>query len=216
MKDKLFQFGDALAIILFAGYFLTQSKKSTLVGVPSATAATTSAVTVTATVGTSISCSTDNSSTAFGTLTTGSITTSTPTASTTMSCNIGNGCTLYINDVGNGANGGLATTSPAYLIPSPNAAYNATATLVAATEGYGVIGTTTAVGSGGALGIAARYLQDFAGNTVGGLTVSTLTLASSTVAVSNREVVVKHKAAISGTTQAASYTDTITYTCLSN
>lgn len=175
-----------------------------------------STVTVSATVASSVSCNTDVSSTAFGTLTSGSISTSTPTASTTLSCNVGLGCTLSINDAGNGVNGGLSTSSPAYLIPSPNAAFNATATLVAGTEGYGIIATTSAAGSGGTLGIAARYLQTFTGNTVGGLSTSTLTLASSTAAVSGREVLVRHKAAISGTTQAADYTDTITYSCTSN
>lgn len=175
-----------------------------------------STVTVSATVASSVTCSTDITSTAFGTLTSTAITTSTATASTTLSCNVGLGCTLSINDAGNAVNGGLSTSSPAYLIPSPNAAFSATATLVAATEGYGIIGTTTAAGSGGTLGVAARYLQTFTGNTVGGLTTSTLTLVSSTAAVSGREVLVRHKAAISGTTQAASYTDTITYSCTSN
>lgn len=173
-------------------------------------------VTVSATVGSSITCATDNTSTSFGTLTSGAITTSTLNASTTMSCNVGTGCTLSINDAGNTVNGGLSTSSPAYLIPSPNGAFAASATLVAGTEGYGVMATTTAVGSGGTLGIATRYLQTFTGNTVGGLTTSTLTLASSTASISAREVVVRHKAAISGITQAASYTDTITYSCAGN
>jgi len=133
-----------------------------------------------------------------------------------MSCNTGLGCTLSINDAGDGTNGGLSTSSPAYLIPSPAAGFPATATLAAGTEGYGIMATTTTAGSGGTLGIAARYLQDFNGNTVGGLTISAITLASSTSAVNGREIVVKHKAAISGTTQAGDYTDTITYSCTGN
>jgi len=166
-----------------------------------------STVNVTATVASSTTCSTNVSSTAFGTLTSGAITTSTPDASSTLSCNIGLGCTLNIAD----ANAGLATTSPAYTITS------ATTTLAAGTEGYGVQATSTATGSGGALTFSARFGgAKFATNDVGGLSVASAILASSTAAVSNREVVVRHKAAISGTTQAGEYSDTITYSCTGN
>lgn len=175
-----------------------------------------STVTVSATVSQSVTCSTNVSTTAFGTLSSLAIATSTSDASSTMSCNDGLGCTLSINDAGNGVNGGLATTSPAYLIPSPASGFPATATLAAGTEGYGIMATTTATGSGGTLTIASRYLQTYTGNLVGGLSTSTLTLASSTSAISNREITVRHKAAISGTTQAASYVDTITYSCTGN
>jgi len=165
-----------------------------------------SEVTVSATVATSVSCTTDVGSTAFGALLSSAISTSTPNASSTMSCNYGLGCTLSISD----ANAGLATTSPAYTIGS------VTGTLQAGVEGYGIIATTTATGSGGTLGIASIYLQNFYGNLVGNLNTTSTVLASSTASISNREIVVKHKTAVSNTTQAASYTDTITYSCAGN
>jgi len=59
-----------------------------------------------------------------------------------------------------------------------------------------------------------RYNQT--GNTVGGLTTTTIQLASSSQPVANREIVVTHKAAISGLTPAGSYQDTMTYNCVSN
>lgn len=163
-----------------------------------------------------VSCNTDVTSTAFGTLATTTIATASPNASSTMTCNGAAGCTLYIQDAGSGSSPGLATSSPAYLIPSPASGFPASATLAAGTEGYGVIATTTAAGSGGILGIGSRYLQDWNGNTVGGLTLSTTLLASSTAAVTGREVVVKHRVAISVLTTAASYVDTITYSCVGN
>ncbi len=173
-------------------------------------------VDVTATVASSVTCATDVSSTAFGTLSSGSVTTASPNASSTLSCNTGNGCTLTVKDVGNGTNPGLATTTPAYLIPSPDAAFNPTAVLAAGTEGYGITATTTAGGSGGSLAIYSRYNVDSGGNTVGGLKITDFGLASSSAAVSNRQLIIKHKAAISGTTQAANYVDTITYSCTAN
>jgi len=86
--------------------------------------------------------------------------------------------------------------------------------LVAGTEGYGIQAATTTAGSGGTLSLNSRYVQT--GNTVGGLTTTTLTLASSSQPTSNREVVVTHKAAVSGLTPAGLYQDIITYECLSN
>ena len=165
-----------------------------------------STVTVSATVAESITCSTDQTSTSFGALTSSAIATSTPNASSTMSCNVGIGCNLSIND----SSAGLATSSPAYTIPTTRG------TLSVGTEGYGIIATTTATGSGGALSIKSIYLNNFNGNAVGELNTTSTVLASSTASVSNREVVVKHKAAVSGNTQAASYTDTITYSCTQN
>ncbi len=155
-----------------------------------------------------VSCNTDVSSTSFGTLSTASVSTASPNASTTMSCTYANGCTLNITDAGNGSNPGLATTSPAYLIPS------ATATLSAGAEGYGIQAATTGTGSGATLGLNSIYNKS--GNDVGGLFLSTTILASSTAAFNNREVVVTHKAAISNLTNSASYTDTITYSCVGN
>ncbi len=188
------------------------------------TAATSSAVTVTASISTSISCSTDNSSTAFGALDSSSITTSTPNASTTMTCsNSSAGCTLSVRDTGSSTlGGGLWNSTSSVLIESPNAAFNATATLTANTEGYGIRATTTSVGSGGTLTITTRYNTGLANGlssniaAVGGLTTSTVTLASSTSAVTSREIVMTHKAAVSSTTPGGTYDDTITYSCTAN
>lgn len=174
-------------------------------------------VTVTATVAQTVSCASSISSTAFGTLSTGSVSTSTPNASTTLSCNTGNGCTLSVADAGDSSNPGLATTSPAYLIPSPASGFPASSTLVAGTEGYGIHATTTAGGSGGTLSIEARYRWAASGNLAfGGLTLAGKTLASSTAAVNNRQLLIEHGAAISGTTQAGKFEDTITYSCTGN
>ena len=155
-----------------------------------------------------VSCNTDNASVSFGTLSTGSISTASPNASTTMSCSYANGCTLNISDAGNGASPGLATTSPAYLIPS------ATATLSAGTEGYGIQSATTGTGSGATLGLNPIYNKS--GNDVGGLFLTTTVLASSTATFTDREVIITHKAAISNLTNTANYNDTITYSCVGN
>jgi len=154
------------------------------------------------------SCSTNTTSTDFGALVASVIATSAPNASTTMSCSGGLGCSLYISDAGDGANPGLATTTPAYLIPS------GTSTLATYTEGYGVQATTTATGSGGTLGIPATYNR--IGDDVGGLALTNMTIASSTIAITDREVVVTHKASVSGATTPGSYVDTITYSCVGN
>lgn len=162
-----------------------------------------------------ISCATDISATDFGTLDSNSVFTSSPNSSTTMSCSgTSSGCTLKINDAGNGVFPGLYNAAASTLIESPNSMWTATSTLVANADGYGIQTTTTASGSGGALGIAAKYLQS--GNTVGGLPVSAATLASSTADATNREVVITHKAAVGSLTSGGNYTDTITYSCFVN
>lgn len=166
-------------------------------------------VTVSATVATSVSCSAATTTTSFDTLTTSAIGTSNPNVTTTMSCNYGAGCTLVVNDLGSTTTPGLYNaTSTGHLIQS------ADATLGAGIEGYGIQGATTTNGTGGTLTVNPKYLQT--GDVVGGLSISTLTLASSSAPVAAREVVVTHKAAISGLTYAGSYTDTITYGCTGN
>ena len=197
-RDRELAFLLGIVVIFVAAGFLVDSFNS----------AQSSTVTVSATVGSSITCSTNNTTTAFGAITSGAVSTASPNASSTMTCNSASGCTLSVIDAGNASSPGLATTTPAYLIPST------TATLAAGTEGYGIQATTTASGSGGTLGINATYNK--INSDVGALSLTTVTLASSTAAVSNREVVVTHKAAISVTTHAASYVDTITYSCTGN
>ena len=188
-----------------------------------ASAATSNTVTVTASVTTAISCSSNISTTDFGTLTDSSVTTSTANASTTMACaNSSSGCTLSINDLGDGTDGGLFNSTSSALLESPNAALDATATLVAGTEGFGIRATTTASGGGQAFTLLLRYdVSKELGvsssiSAVGGLTTTTLTLASTTATTSGREVVVTHKAAIETGTPGGTYNDTITYSCLEN
>ena len=172
-------------------------------------------VTVSATVSETVSCAASTSTTAFGTLTTSAVSTSTPDVTITMSCNYASGCTLKVQDDGNATNPGLYSTTVAYLIGSANAAYADTATLAAGTEGYGIQGSTNANGSGGTLTIATRYNQT--GNAVGGFEITDQSISSSTEPIANRETVVKHKAAISGLTKAATnYSDILTYSCTGN
>lgn len=194
LKSALFGVAMVLVVGLLIGASVDMVKGAT--------------VTVTASVTETVSCATNISSTAFGTLDTGSVSMAATNASSSLSCNTGLGCRLTVQDAGNGANPGLATTSPAYLIAS------ADATLVAGTEGYGIQATSTTGGSGGTLTIRTNY--NVTSTVVGGLTISPTTLASSTAQVSSRQVLVRHFAAISGTTQAGIYSDTITYSCTGN
>ena len=171
-------------------------------------------VTVTATVQTSVTWVLSTTTTAFGNIDPSAVYTSSPNVTTTVSCNPAAGCQVQINDQGSGSQPGLWNSSASYLIPSPDSAFNATATLVAGTVGYGIQVATTSAGSGGTLTLNPRYNQT--GTTVGGLTTTTIQLASSSQPVANREIVVTHKAAVSVLTPAGSYQDTITYNCVSN
>jgi len=155
-----------------------------------------------------VSCSTSPTSTSFGTLALTGVATASPNTTTTLSCTYAAGCTLYINDAGNGTSPGLWASAVSHLIASANS------TLSAGTEGYGVQAATTAAGSGATLTLAGAYNQT--GAAVGGLSLAQTALASSTATFTGREVVVTHKAAIAGTTPAGSYADTITYSCVGN
>ena len=166
-------------------------------------------VTVSATVSETVSCGASTTTTAFGTLTTSAVSTSTPDVSLSMSCNYAPGCTLKVHDAGGGGNPGLYSTTATYLVTST------TATLSAGTAGYGIQASTNANGSGGTLTINPTY--DKTGNDVGGLTIANTDISSSTQPIVSRETVVKHKAAISGLTKAATdYVDTLTYSCAGN
>jgi len=195
-----------IGFLLVNGWFSTYE---TFVYPEYAAAATSSSVTVSASIQAVISCSTNIASTNFGTWTDTSIKTSSPNASTTMSCaNSAAGCTLYVKDAGNGSSPGLWNSTASYLIAS------ASTTLAAGTEGYGIQATSTATGSGATLNFNPTYNKT--GNDVGGLLTSNVTLASTNATSSNREVVVTHKAAVANSTPSGSYTDTITYECTAN
>jgi len=211
MKEKIspfivFGFFGALASILLIVLFGTIGVEEVILS-DSVSAATTSNVAVTAEVTVSIGCDSSPGSTAFGTLSSTVTSTASPNASTTMACaNSGTGCVLYVKD----ANAGLATDTPSHTIPSPNAAADASTTLVAGTEGYGIQATTTSAG----LTIDSRY--DQTGDIVGGLSLTDIIIASSTADITDAEVIVTHMAAISEATPPGIYEDTITYSCLVN
>jgi len=192
-----------LATVALVGVFWT---------VDLAHSATTSSVTVSATVTNTVSCSSDQSSTSFGTLSSLVVSTSTPNVVSNLSCNSGGGCTLNVQDAGNTSSPGLyaaaATSSPIIL--------SSTATLSAGTEGYGIQATNTPSGSGAVLTVNATYLHATSTLAVGGLTIANAVLASSILPISNRQVAVAHAVAISGLTKAGAYADTITYSCTGN
>jgi len=222
MKEKIsplvvFGIFGVLASILLIVLFGTIGVEEVILS-DSASAATSSNVAVTAEVTTSISCDSSPGSTAFGPLSSTATTTASPNASTTMACaNSGNGCTLYVKDAGNTTNGGLATDTPAYLIPSPNAAFAASTTLAANVEGYGIQATSTvAGGSGNSLPVELRYAVT--DNDVGGLVVGSETqaLATANSSTTGREVLITHLAVVSDVTPGGNYVDTITYSCLAN
>ncbi len=171
-------------------------------------------VSVSATVVQTVSCTPATTTTAFGNIDTSAVFTSSPNVTTTVSCNPSGGCTVTIKDQGNGTNGGLWNSSASYLIPSPAAGFPNTASLSAGTDGYGIQAATTSAGSGSTLSLNSIYNQT--GNTVGKLTTTTQTLASSSSPTANREIVVTHKAAVSGLAPSGSYADTITYNCSAN
>ncbi len=194
----------ALAVVLIT----TVAAIAVIVSTQSASAI--QAVAVTATVTSSVSCTTDIGSSSFGTLSIAGISSSTPATNVSNSCNSGGGCTIYVNDAGNGGSPGLyaaaATSTP--LIAS------ATATLATSSEGYGIQAATTGAGSGGTLTLSSTYLKT--GANVGGLTIAPTQIASSTVPIASRIINVSAYAAISGLTKAGSYADTITYSCSGN
>ncbi len=168
------------------------------------------AVTVSASISSSVSCTAAPTTADFGTLTTGSIHTASPNVYATSSCNYAAGCTLNVKDNGNGSGsaGLYKSNSPTDLIES------ATATLSAGTEGYGIQAATSTQGTGAELKLNSVYNKT--GINVGGINTTATELASSTAPVALREVISTHKAAISGLTKAGSYSDTITYECVGN
>ena len=204
-NKNLLVFCSLIGVLIFAYYFLPVNFVEG------------DDVTVSATVSQTVSCTPSTTTTAFGTLTTSVITTSTPDVTITMSCNHAGGGTLKVKDTGDfSTNPCLHSTTSADEIGSADSAYANTSTLAIGTEGYGIQATTTAAGSGGTLTIAARYNYS-ATSTVGGLEVTDVDISSSSIPISGRETVIKHKAAISGLTKAATdYADVLTYSCTGN
>ncbi len=219
--DKFFYLSLAVVgLFLVALWFLWIGSAGNLL--EDVNAATSTQITVTATVGTQLSCSSNVTTTDFGAIPVSLISTSSPNASTTMSClNSTQGCTLSVSDTGSTGSstphGGLYNSTSTHLIPSPSSTFVASTTLLSGSEGYGIQATTTSAGSGASLSVSPRYEQDLLGvNGVGGLSTTTLTLASSTGDFTSREIAVTHKVAISTITIAGTYNDTITYSCTAN
>jgi hypothetical protein len=169
-----------------------------------------SAITVSATVPTTmLQCTTplDGSTNAFGTIDNTAV-----YAATTSSTTVQSSGTAYMKvyDSGSGSDPGLYKAPD--LIESPDAAYSATATLSAGTEGYGIMASTT----GSNLVIHEDYNYASTTNIVGGLqqgSGSAKTVASSSSAVSSEVVNMDYKAAVSITTPGGSYSDSVTISC---
>jgi len=202
--------GSFLFLLLLINFFSSQKYQSLFFENVLAQ----STVNVSATVPQSTTCNLSDTFTNFGNIDPSSVWTSNPNITLTISCNPAGGCTAQVRDTGNGTNGGLYNSAANYLIPSPDAAFNNTATLVPGTEGYGIQAATTTAGSGGVLSLNSIYNQT--GNTVGRLSTTNQVLASSSQPVANREVVVTHKAAVSVLTPAGNYSDNIIYSCIAN
>jgi hypothetical protein len=156
-----------------------------------------------------VSCDVSATSTSFGNIDANSIYIASPNVTVSSTCSYSLGCTIQINDAGNGSLAGLyKSTTPTYLISSTST------TLSAGTEGYGIQATTTTAGSGATFSLNPIY--NVSGNSVGGLSLTTITLASTTASYTGRQVVVTHKVSLKNTSYAGNYADTITYSCLGN
>ena len=165
-------------------------------------------VTMSATVDLAITFSLSANSSDFGVITTSAIKSASPNITLTTTTNANSGFTLTVRDEGSGTNPGLYNSVGSYLVAS------STATLATSTEGYGIQGATNGNGTGGTITIAATYNKT--SNDVGGLLRTAQTLATAGSPVNLREVVVTHKASVSGLTKSGSYADIITYICTGN
>jgi hypothetical protein len=147
-----------------------------------------------------ITCSLSATSTSFSALSPSSVSTSSPDITITITSS--GGFQINVKDAGNGTSPGLyKSSSPTYLIQSQDA------TLSAGTDGYGIQAITTST----SISINPKYNKS--GNDVGGLSLTDVVLATSSVAVSNATINIKHKASVSVLAPTGSYQDTITYTC---
>lgn len=193
-------------------YTITVGGTFTDSGVMAVNIVTDNTIDVTATVGTSISCAVDNTSTAFGTFTVATITTAASTITWTVSTNATSGYFLTVRDAGNTTNPGLYSSGASYLIGSADNSYSNTADLASVSIGYGLQGTKTDGDAGSAAStIASPYTAT--GNNVGGFELTAQTLSSATGPVANATVTSTLKAKVSGLVPAGSYVDTLTYIC---
>jgi hypothetical protein len=146
-----------------------------------------------------VTCVLSSTSTSFSALSPSSVSTSSPDITITITSS--GGFQINVKDAGNGTSPGLyKSTSPTYLITSTDT------TLVAGTDGYGIQATTNS-----SISINPKYNKS--GNNVGGLSLTDIVLATSSVAVSSSTINIKHKASVSVLAPTGDYQDTITYTC---
>lgn len=131
----------------------------------------------------------------FGTLSANSVS-QTSGIDVTIDTNATSGYQTYINGTGNAVSGGLYNGS--------NLITSATTVLSAGTEGYG------AQASSGTATIAGKY--GVSGNNVGSVDLSVSPLSSSASEVLSEVTNVLFKVAISGTTAAGEYADTVYFT----
>ena len=111
---------------------------------------------------------------------------------------------MSVKDVGD-----FSTTPCLHSTNTTDIIASADATLVAGTEGYGIQATSTT--------LTINPIYNKIGNDVGGLTIGGLDVSSSTGPISAETTIIKHKAAISATTQEANdYSDVLIYSCLGN
>jgi len=149
-----------------------------------------------------VTCTLSATSTSFSALSPLAVSTSSPDITITITS--GGGFQINVKDAGNGTSPGLyKSTSPTYLIQSQNA------TLSAGIDGYGIQATTT----NSSISINPEYNKS--GNNVGGLSLTDVVLATSSVAVSSATINIKHKASVSVLAPPGDYQDTIIYTCSS-
>jgi hypothetical protein len=142
----------------------------------------------------------DTSVLALGVLNVSSIS-QTSTVTVRINTNGYTGYQVYISDSGNGFLGGLYNGAGHTIV-------SADMTLTPGVEGYGAqANSATAT-------VDTKY--DVISNTVGGLELTTNPLASNTVAVTDEDTTVRFKAAMSGSTTAGSYADTVYYTVTPN
>lgn len=208
MNDKKIYLFAFTAGLLILGFGLANELIDDLRGysINPALAVSTTSITVSATVGATVSCDTTGGSpTDFGSLTSSAIGSSSPMTYATTSCTYGAGCEVY-----------ASSTNSALYCPSGGCAGNSIAsadeTLTINSDGYGIQAATTTDGTGEDLQIATKYYKD--GDTVGKLELTNTLLSSAGGTYSGNVIRVTYKASIDSTQPGGSYSDLVSYACV--
>jgi len=187
-----------------ATYSLTIAGTFTDTGTIAIVLVTNDQVAVTASVDPSISFAISANTVALGAMTTGAVATASPDITLTIGTNAASGYVVTVQDQGNGTTGGLYNNAATYNIASSSA------TLTAGAEGYGIQPSSATAT------LTAPY-SGLAGNGVGQLQRTAQSMATYTgPTAANHTVTVKTMAAISGSSKAGSYADTLTYIATAN